>query len=165
MKKTKQPSSAFIYGLMLIGAGLIALGAVLFLALNSSRASADQNSNLAIPDSTIPVEVDYAAPELKLTDLEGKPVALTDYSGKVALVNMWATWCPPCKAEMPALKAFYEKYKSKGFVIVGVNDGDTLDLVAPFVKEYGLTFPVWLDEQYQSEKAFNTMNQIGRAHV
>lgn len=158
MKKTKQPSSAFIYGLMLIGAGLIALGAVLFLVLNSSRASADQNSNSAIPDSTIPVGVDYAAPELKLTDLEGKPVALTDYSGKVVLVNMWATWCPPCKAEMPTLEAFYEKYKSKGFEIIGLNDGDTLDLVAPFVKEYGLTFPVWLDEQYQSEKAFNTMN-------
>jgi peroxiredoxin len=151
-KLTKQRSPAFIYSMMMIGAGLIALGVVFYLVLNSSQASAEDEY------STIPVGVDYPAPQLELTDLQGDKVTLTDYSGKVVLVNMWATWCPPCKAEMPTLQTFYEKYKDNGFVIVGLNDGDTLDLVLSFVKEYGLTFPVWMDEKYQSEKAFNSMN-------
>ena len=152
--KTKaRHSPGFIYGMTLIGAGFIALGFMLFFILNSPQASAEQQEF-----STIPVKVNYPAPELTLTDLNGNSVSLTDYLGRVVLVNMWVAWCPPCKAEMPTLQAFYEKYKGDGFVIVGINDGETPDLVAPFVKDYGLTFPIWLDEEYQSEKAFNTMN-------
>jgi peroxiredoxin len=139
--------------MLLIGTGLIVLGIVLFFVLQAS-ASAPRDDEF----STIPAEVNYSAPELELTDLNGNPVALTDYLGSVVLVNMWATWCPPCKAEMPDLQAFYEKYKDDGFVIIGINDGEPADLVEPFVSEYGLTFPVWLDEQYLSEQAFNTIN-------
>lgn len=75
------------------------------------------------------------------------------------LVNLWATWCPPCKEEMPTLEAFYKKYKDKGFVIVAINDGDPTADVLQFVKDYKLTFPVWLDPTYiATEKVFNTLN-------
>lgn len=139
--------------MVMIGTGFMVLGIMLFFMLRSSAASSQTDEF-----STIPAKVEYPAPQLRLKDLSGNSVSLTDYSGKVVLVNMWATWCPPCKAEMPTLEAFYEKYKNDGFVIVGINDGETRDLVEPFVSEHNLTFPIWLDEHYASEKAFNTAN-------
>ena len=139
--------------MIMMGIGFIALGVTLYWVLGSSGTNSAPEEY-----STMPIKVNIPAPALELKDIQGNKTSLKDYLGKVTLVNMWATWCPPCKAEMPTLETFYEAYKKDGFVIVGINDGDTLDLVAPFVKNFGLTFPVWLDEQYQSEKAFNTMN-------
>lgn len=153
MKKNSRHTPGFIYAMIMIGVGFILLGIVLYFVLDASQAIA-QNEEF----SATPVKVDYPAPELTLTDLEGAPVSLKDYLGSVVLVNMWATWCPPCKAEMPTLQSFYDEYEDKGFVIIAINDGDTADLVGPFVQDYELTFPVWLDEEYISEKAFETQN-------
>ena len=61
------------------------------------------------------------APEFSLTDLPGNPVRLSDFKGKKVLVNFWATWCPPCRVEMPHMQKFYEDYQSKDVVILGVN--------------------------------------------
>lgn len=109
--------------------------------------------------SAVPVKVSYSAPQLELTDTAGNPASLADYSGRVVLVNLWATWCPPCKAEMPAFESFYQKHKDEGFVIVAINDGDPTQDVLQFVEDYGLTFPVWLDPQYiATEQAFKTLN-------
>jgi thiol-disulfide isomerase/thioredoxin len=108
---------------------------------------------------TVPVEVDYEAPELKLSDLDGVEHSLADYQGKVALVNLWATWCPPCKAEMPILKAYYEAHHADGFVTIAINDGDPAEAVETFVQEYALTFLVLLDPTYvATEQAFKTRN-------
>ncbi len=148
---TRQYSSRFIYAMIMIGVGFIFLGIVLFISLISSQASPQEYT-------ATPVEVNYLAPDLRLNDLRGKPVSVKDYLGKVTLVNMWATWCPPCKAEMPTLEAFYKKYKDDGFIIVGINDGEAPHVVASFVQDFGLTFPIWLDQQYLSEKAFKTIN-------
>lgn len=74
------------------------------------------------------------------------------------LVNLWATWCPPCRDEMPTLQKFYEKYKEKGFVLIAIDQEETPEIVAPFVAEFGLTFPVWLDLDYLAEREFNTSN-------
>ena len=109
--------------------------------------------------SAVPVKVNYPAPELTLSDLAGNSTSLADYRGQVVLVNLWATWCPPCKKEMPAFESFYGKYKESGFVIIAINDGDPTPDVIQFVKEYGLSFPVWLDPTYiATEQAFKTMN-------
>ena len=148
---SRQYSTRSIYAATMIGAGFIFLGIVLFMILKPTQTTAQEYS-------AIPAKVNYPAPELELTDLQGKAVSVKDYLGQVTLINMWATWCPPCKAEMPTLEAFYKKYKDDGFVIVGINDGETADLVSAFVQDYRLTFPVWLDEQYLSEKAFKTIN-------
>lgn len=109
--------------------------------------------------STVPVRVNFLAPELRLTDTQGISHALSDYRGQVVLVNLWATWCPPCKEEMPALQSFYDKHQEQGFVVIAINDGDPTADVLQFVKEYRLTFPVWLDPKYiATEQAFKTLN-------
>jgi len=109
--------------------------------------------------STVPAQVNFSAPELTLTDLQGVTHSLADYRGKVVLVNIWATWCPPCKQEMPTLQTFYNKYADQGFVIVAINDGDPTPDVLQFVKDYQLSFPVWLDPTYNAtERAFQTLN-------
>lgn len=108
--------------------------------------------------TVVPASANYPAPELTLTDLDGVSRSLADYRGQVVLVNLWATWCEPCKEEMPALQAFYEKYNKDGFTIIAVNDGDPTGDVVQFVKDFGLTFPVWLDPTYiATEQAFKTL--------
>jgi peroxiredoxin len=91
------------------------------------------------------------APDFELTTLQGETVKLSDYRGKQKVIlNFWATWCPPCKAEMPHMQKFYEENKDKGVEILAVNltnmDKGVED-VKTFVKEYGLTFPIPLDEE------------------
>jgi peroxiredoxin len=109
-------------------------------------------------NSVVPVKVNYLAPELALDDITGQPSALKDYEGQIILVNNWATWCPPCKAEMPAFEAFYTRHKDQGFVLIAVEAGEPAEEVAQFVKDYGLTFPVWLDPQTRSIRVFKNYN-------
>jgi peroxiredoxin len=151
MTVTDRPSPLRFYAMLMIGVGLIAIGITLFMLLNNAAASSDEFS-------TVPVQVDFASPDLTLTDLAGKTVSLDDYLGSVVLVNLWATWCPPCREEMPALQSFYENYKADGFVLIAIDQEETLETVQPFVEEFGLTFPVWLDENYQAQRKFNTMS-------
>lgn len=108
--------------------------------------------------STIPVKVDLPAPDLNLTTLDGANVSLSAFRGRVVLVNLWATWCPPCREEMPALQSFYDEHRSNGFILIAIDQGETSAEVNPFVEEFNLTFPVWLDPASQAGAAFNTMN-------
>lgn len=153
MTITPQPSRTRLYALILMGLGFIAFGVVLFFLLRN-------NPPIASVDdlSAVPAEVDFAAPELTLIDLAGNTVSLKDHLGSVVLVNLWATWCPPCKQEMPALEAFYKKYKNDGFVLIGIDQEETRDVVQPFVDEFGLTFPIWLDIDWLAEREFSTSN-------
>lgn len=86
------------------------------------------------------------APDFELIGLDGQPARLSDLRGKVVLLNFWATWCPPCKAEMPDLEALHRKYgDARAFVVVGVNFEEDAAPVEAFIRERGLSFPVWLD--------------------
>jgi thiol-disulfide isomerase/thioredoxin len=83
---------------------------------------------------------------MALPNLQGKTVRLTDLREKVVLINFWATWCDPCRAEMPSMHALYQDYRDKGFEILAISiDVQGKDVVAPFVDAYGLTFPILLD--------------------
>ena len=95
--------------------------------------------------SPLPGEVNFQAPELALENLGGDPVTLAELRGQVILVNNWATWCPPCRAEMPELEAYFRAHVDEGFLLVAINSGDTQEQVTAFVEEYDLTFPMWLD--------------------
>jgi peroxiredoxin len=140
-----------IIPILLLSFGLMLIAGAVTLVMRTTPPQADL--------SVVPVNVKYPAPELELTDTAGNSSSLAAYRGQVVLVNLWATWCPPCKEEMPALESFYRKYKQDGFVIVAINDGDPAPDVLQFVEEYGLTFPVWLDPAYiATEQAFKTLN-------
>lgn len=88
------------------------------------------------------------APDFSLPTLDGKEVKLFDFKGKAVLINLWASWCPPCRYEMPGIQAAYEKYKDKGLVVLGIDFAaqDNLQDVKAFIKEFKLTFPILLDE-------------------
>jgi len=87
------------------------------------------------------------APDLVLQSLDGPQVSLSQYKGSVVLINFWATWCPPCKEEIPTLEAAYRAHKDRGFVILGVDVGEPGSVVRNFVKEMGISYVVLLDEQ------------------
>lgn len=98
------------------------------------------------------------APDFTLTNLEGKEMSLSDLRGKKVVLNFWASWCGPCRKEMPEMQKFYEAYKDKNVEVVAVNLTHferKREHVDEFVKEFGLTFPIPLDiknEQYEKYK-------------
>jgi len=90
-------------------------------------------------------KADISAVDFSLPSLDGKTVSLASFRGRVVLLSFWATWCGPCKQELPSIQALYEKMKSKGLTVVAVDlmeDGKT---VGDFVKAHGMTFPVLID--------------------
>jgi peroxiredoxin len=88
----------------------------------------------------------YEAPDFTLPDLQGQPHRLSDLRGKVVFLNLWATWCPPCREEMPSMEALYQRLKGRDFAMLAVAEDDGgAAAVGPFVKEMQLTFPVLLD--------------------
>jgi cytochrome c biogenesis protein CcmG/thiol:disulfide interchange protein DsbE len=143
-------SSYRILAMVLIGVGLLVLGVVSWIALPKA-ASTNRSSG---ERSVIPVEVEFPAPELTLTDLQGNPVSLTGYLGHIVLVNNWATWCPPCKAEMPILQDYYDEHRHQEFTIIAIEAGEPVFEVADFVKQYGLSFVVWPDPTQSATVAF-----------
>ncbi len=89
------------------------------------------------------------------TDLSA--VRINQLKGKVVVLNFWATWCPPCKKEMPLLEATYNKYKEKGLIVLGVNYNEDSETITKFVKEMGITFPVALDRDFKVTKAYGVL--------
>ena len=88
----------------------------------------------------------YLAPALEGGTLSGSPISLDDVRDKVVLINFWATWCPPCRLEMPAMQALYARYQDQGFEILAVNLQEQDAQMSAFVDEMGLTFPVIVDQ-------------------
>ena len=90
-------------------------------------------------------EVGGPAPDFRLDDLEGRPVRLADYRGQVVLINFWATWCLPCRTEMPEIESVYRAHRERGFGVLAIDMQEHAGLVRPFMAELGLTFPALLD--------------------
>jgi thiol-disulfide isomerase/thioredoxin len=105
--------------------------------------SAQQSSELDVPKLT-----GKAAPAFVLTNLEGKKVSLEDYKGRPVLVNFWATWCAPCKLEMPWFEEFRKQYASQGFEILGITDDADAgkDVIAKAVQKAGVSYPILLTD-------------------
>lgn len=137
------------------GVGLILFGFVLFALLRRTDEAA---ASASVDRSVVPMAVDYSAPQLSLQNLNGTTESLEDFRGKVVLVNNWATWCPPCKAEMPTLEQYYETHESEGFTIIAIEAGDGKDQVSQFVNSLKLKFPIWLDPNGDALQAFKNGN-------
>jgi cytochrome c biogenesis protein CcmG/thiol:disulfide interchange protein DsbE len=87
------------------------------------------------------------APDFRLESLDGRQVSLADYAGQVVLLNFWATWCPPCKEEIPAIEKAYQAHRDDGFVVLGINDGEASEVIRAFADELGITYPVLIDKR------------------
>lgn len=87
-----------------------------------------------------------SAPDFTLNDIDGKKVNLSEFRGKVVLLNFWATWCGPCRAEMPSLHNLYNEYKDKGFVVIAISADTSEKPVKSFAKELKLSFPILMDK-------------------
>ena len=101
----------------------------------------------------------FAAPNFQLTNLSGDAVNLTDYRGEYVLLNFWATWCPPCLAEMPSMQSAFERYRDRGFVVLAVSsDVEGKTIVQPFTDKLGVSFPVLLDTEGRVSEIYGAVN-------
>lgn len=134
----------------------ILYGVILLAGLAWIYVSADQSG--ASTAGRIPApQRGFLAPEFSLATPSGQKISLADLRGKAVLINLWATWCPPCQAEMPAIQKYYDQYKSEGLVVLAVDStaqDNPLDVV-PFVTQHNLTFPILLDETGEVAAKYN----------
>lgn len=98
----------------------------------------------------------FAAPDFTLNTPTGETYTLSELKGNAVLVNLWATWCPPCRAEMPAIQKIYDEYRQEGLIVLAINmtSQDNALNITPFVAQYGLDFPILLDETGEVASAY-----------
>jgi peroxiredoxin len=106
-----------------------------------------------------PLVVGKPAPDFSLSDLNDKPYRLSDFRGKVVFLNFWATWCKPCREEMPSMEVLYKNFEKDGLVIlaVSIDRVTTTKDIPPFIKGMNLTFPVLIDSWGQTDKPYKRM--------
>ena len=98
------------------------------------------------PEETTLVRVGQSAPDFTVNGLDGEPFTLSEHRGKIVLVNWFATWCPPCRQEMPHLQSrIWERFRGEDFVMVSIAREEKADVVAPFVEEFEVTWPFLVD--------------------
>ena len=100
---------------------------------------------LAGPQLLSEVKPIIAAPAFTLADLDEETHTLSDYAGKPVIVNFWATWCPPCREEMPSMERAWQKLESEGIAMLGINVGENFDTVFGFTSQVDVSFPLLLD--------------------
>ena len=128
---------------------------ILLLGLAWIFVSADRSGTSTAGQVPAPQQ-GFLAPDFELKTPAGETVKLSDLRGQAVLVNLWATWCPPCRAEMQTIETVYNQYKDQGFVVLAVNmtyQDNQLDIM-PFVTDQGLTFPILLDETGDMANAY-----------
>jgi cytochrome c biogenesis protein CcmG, thiol:disulfide interchange protein DsbE len=130
------------------------LAGVLFIVL--TRAVPSSPTVQARADATTPAAPlpDHPAPALALPALDGSTMTLADLNGQVVLINVWASWCVPCRVEMPAIQAAYDQYREQGFTVLAVNLQEDPTTVRAFMREFNLTFPALLDRDGQVSMAY-----------
>ncbi len=139
-----------VYGIMGVVLGLLVLSGVWLLSGGQPEATA-----------ALTEVKPYAAPNFTLQNLEGQTVSLSDYQGKVVLLNFWGTWCEPCKQETPALQRSYAKLGADGLVVLGVNllnsertFNRNIEHVRQFADQYGVEYPIVLDDSGIATQAY-----------
>ena len=147
MKFVQQNYARLFYGFLLI----LGLGWIWLSAVPAS----------AIPGGKVPApQTGFLAPDFTAETIDGETVRLSDLRDKVVLVNIWASWCPPCRAEMPAIERTYQAYKDKGFVVLAIDSTvqDTAANAQAFVNENKLSFPILMDETGEITRLYHVQS-------
>ncbi len=136
---------------MTIRKPLLALMVAAFCALSAVHAA-----DLPPLAHTLTMQAPKPAPALKLKDIEGKSHDLAKLRGKVVLINFWATWCPPCRREMPSMERLAQRFKGQPFVVLAVDVGEDPDTIETFTSQLDttLTFPILLDTRSHAMRAW-----------
>jgi len=134
--------------IILIVLAIAGIGIIILLQLKDSPFN---------PSGKPLLEKGMLAPNFTFPGLDGKKASLTDYRGKVVLLNIWATWCAPCVAEMPSMEKLYQELKDEGFEILAVSvDESGAEAVSPFMEKHKLGFPVLLDTKGDIKSLYQT---------
>jgi cytochrome c biogenesis protein CcmG/thiol:disulfide interchange protein DsbE len=121
--------------------GIILIAALAWIFISADRSGTSTAGLIPAPSQG------FLAPDFTLNTPEGESVTLSKLRGQAVLVNLWATWCPPCRAEMPAIQKLYDEYKDQGFVVLGLNMTyqDDPAAVIHFVQKNQFSFPIWIE--------------------
>jgi len=142
-----------------LGSGAIVF--MLFVVLCSSCGVRTEKEETGESKQGVITEKEWGdAPDFTLPQLGGDSLTLSDFKGKVIILNFWATWCPPCRMEIPDFVALYEKYREEGLLVIGVNlDGGDTRVVKQFSEKYSINYPVVLgnDDVSQSYGAIRAI--------
>lgn len=137
---------------------LVAATMMFFDHLNEDPITVGEAREHTDPDSQS-ASSHYPAPDFSARDLEGNLAGLSNYKGDVILLNLWATWCAPCRVEMPYFETLYRRFRSEGLTILAVSIDKQMDgRVADFVEKYQLSFPVLIDDEGDVERLYPTLS-------
>lgn len=142
-----QDDKRFWYGLMAVA---LVLGG---LWIGASRVPQSSAATASAEGQSAP-RTGFMAPDFGLTTLEGETVQLSELRGQPVLINFWASWCGPCRVEMPHIQAAFETHRERGLVVLAVNQLEPAPPIANFVDQFGLTFPVPLDSDGQVSRTY-----------
>ena len=131
-----------VVGLLMKRTGLLTASLVVLLLILT--ACGDSSGSLTLVQEYAP-RIGYLAPDFELKDYLGNSFKLSDFKGKPVLINFWATWCPPCRAEMPEIEAAYHKYQKDGLVVLGINNRESDSTVKKYVEDGGFHWPMPMD--------------------
>jgi peroxiredoxin len=128
---------------------ILIIGAV-WIGVSASFPGGTHQGDISAPQNG------FLAPDFSLVSLDGETITLSDLRGHPILINLWASWCGPCRLEMPAMERIYLEYKDKGFIILAINttSQDSLPDVRVFIQEHKLTFPILLDQEQVSAELY-----------
>src|SRR3989338_6910481 len=136
-----------------IGIIAIIIAAIAFIELSKPKGNA-----IASDDKSTGITIGKTAPDFELETLEGKKTKLSDYRGKKVILNFWASWCPPCREEMPEFQRIYSENRDK-LVVVGVNLQESRENAEAFIEKLSITFPILLDPNSQVKDMYNVFTQ------
>jgi peroxiredoxin len=154
-KPGRNPLVVIVGIIVLVSAiGLLIFGQDLFNADSDSNTATepipgidpDKQSVAEIPAGRPGLQVGEVAPDFSLQDLDGNTVTLAQFRGQPVMINFWATWCGPCRVEMPEMQKAHDQYADEGFVILALNQDESAETVQSFYDELNLTFPSLLDD-------------------
>lgn len=138
--------------------GIIIIALLVTFVINQDQIPANPPASNQTPPTaqppTAPKTDVQVAPDFTLTNLNGEEVSLSDYRGQNVYLNFWASWCPPCRAEMPDMEEIHQEYQDKGLVVLTVNLAESKDTVQKFITANDFTFPVLLDPKNEAAKLY-----------